>query len=363
MAKRKKEPEIRLPKIKQLPSGAWHTRVLIEDRRVSITKDTYDECVAEYLALKNKITEAKDRQSGKNITLKEAVNKYIDARRGKKSPSTVYGYIRYRDNTFQRMMASNVYKTADRQWQAAIDEEKALGRSPKYIKNAWGLMSAAIAAETGKRPDVILYPKEKKERPYLDPDQIDIFVSAVKGQPIEIPALLCLSSLRRSEVLALKWENVDLKHKVIYVRGSKVRGESGMSVKAQNKTDKSRRPVPIIPPLFDALSAAPRENDFIVTAAPSTLFKYINLVCRENGLPEVGLHGLRHSFASIAYHMGIPEMIAAEIGGWKDLGTMHKIYTHLAEKDITKRAQDFTNYFSPASIKTRQIGNEIGNKK
>ena len=33
MAKRKKEPEIRLPKIKQLPSGAWHTRVLIEDRR------------------------------------------------------------------------------------------------------------------------------------------------------------------------------------------------------------------------------------------------------------------------------------------------------------------------------------------
>lgn len=53
MAKRKKEPEIRLPKIKQLPSGAWRTRIYIDGRTVSITKPTYDECAAEYLAMKH----------------------------------------------------------------------------------------------------------------------------------------------------------------------------------------------------------------------------------------------------------------------------------------------------------------------
>ena len=91
MAKRKKEPEIRLPKIKQLPSGAWHTRVLIEDRRVSITKDTYDKCVAEYLALKNGLVEVREKKDGTDITLEGAVKRYIAAKEGFLSPSTIAG--------------------------------------------------------------------------------------------------------------------------------------------------------------------------------------------------------------------------------------------------------------------------------
>lgn len=74
------------------------------------------------------------------------------------------------------------------------------------------------------------------------------------------------------------------------------------------------------------------------------------------------MHGLRHSFASLAYHMGIPEMMAADIGGWKDLGTMHKIYTHLAERDIAKRSKEFTDYFTPEAMENRKIGNGMGNE-
>ena len=323
MAKRKKEPEIRLPKIKQLPSGAWHTRVYLGGQRTSITRDTYEECLSEYLAVKNGILEAQERPQGQ-LTLGEAVDAYIEntrdlVRRGRRSPST------------------------DARWQAAIDDERKMGRSPKYIKNAWGLMSAAIKKETGKQPKVVLFEKEDNERPFLEPDQIDIFVEAVKGDPVEIPALLCLSSLRRSEMLALTWENIDFANRAIYVRGAKVRGEDGLKLKPQNKTKKSRRPVPMIPPLYDALTAAPKDTEFVVNAATCTLFNRINKICRENNLPEVGMHGLRHSFASLAYHMGIPEMMAADIGGWKDLGTMRKIYTHLAERDIAKRSKEFTD--------------------
>lgn len=368
MGRKKKTPEIRLPKIEQLPSGAWHTRVLVDNCRISITRETYDECVAEYLALKNGVMETKSQGIQNKISLGEAVDAYIDStrdlvRRGRRSPSTVYGYIRYRNNTFQSAMRYNVYTTPDQRWQQAIDEEKKLGRSSKYIKNAWGLMSAAIKKETGRQPEVVLFEREENERPFLEPEQIDIFVEAIKGQPIEIPALLCLSSLRRSEMLGLTWKNVDFANRAIYVRGAKVRGEDGLNLKPQNKTKKSRRPVPMIPPLYDALMAATKDSEFVVNAATCTLFKHINKICQENSLPEVGMHGLRHSFASLAYHMGIPEMMAAEIGGWKDLGTMHKIYTHLAERDIAKRSREFTDYFSPEAIKSRQIGNANGNEK
>ena len=68
---RKKKEEVRLPKIEQLPSGAFHTRVMIGDRRISITKDTRDECVAEYLALKHGVMEAREKEKRGEKTLED----------------------------------------------------------------------------------------------------------------------------------------------------------------------------------------------------------------------------------------------------------------------------------------------------
>lgn len=356
MPKRKTEPKIKAPKIEKLPSGAYHTRVLIDNRRVSITKATEDECLAEYMAIKHGIIEAKPAKDQPYKTLADAVEEYIDARVGKRSPSTIAGYKKNLANTFQGAMKWDVYTTSDRQWQTAIDRERKLGRSPKYIKNAWGLMSAAIEETAGHRPKVMLYPPAPKPRAWLDYEQIKIFVAAIKDTPVEIPALLCLSSLRRSEMIALKWENIDFAHKVIHVQGAIVPGENGgMVEKPQNKTQKSRRTVPLIPPAEEALLRAERKRPYVVTMSVSAIFNQIKKVCEENNLPPVGMHGLRHSFASLAYHLGIPEMIAAEIGGWADLGTMHNIYTHLAESDIANRAQEFQDFF--------KIGNGIGNEK
>ena len=227
MAK-KKQPQIRLPKIEQLPSGQYHTRVLIDGRRVSITKDSHEECVAEYLALKHGVMEAQEKTRRKVKTLEEAVSDYIEARKDYRSPSTIRGYQRYRKNTFQQMMKVNVFTATDEQWQEAIRQEKRNGHSPKYIENAWSLMAFSIQAVTKRRPEVMLYPEEANEREYLDPAQVDIFVQAIKGTDFEIPALLCLSSLRRSELLALKWDKVDFKKKVIYVQGAVVQGENGL---------------------------------------------------------------------------------------------------------------------------------------
>lgn len=347
MGKKKKEPEVRLPAIKQLPSGAWHTRVLIGERRVSITKDTYEECASEYLALKHGVMDAKKKTSSKSKTLSGAVDEYIQARDGILSPATISGYRKDARNTFQQAMRWNVYTTPDARWQEAIRQERKKGRSAKYIKNAWSLMSAAIAEVTGSKPKVMLFPKDGKARQYLKPEQIDIFVAAIKGSPAEIPALLALSSLRRSELLALKWENVDLARQTIKVQGAIVQTETGFVEKTTNKTDRSQRTVPIIPPLLDALNASNRDSEYVVTLGANAIIRRIKKICADNGLPAVCLHGLRHSFASLAYHLQIPEMIAAEIGGWKDLGTMHKIYTHLAEDDIAARAKQLSDYFLP----------------
>jgi integrase len=88
---------------------------------------------------------------------------------------------------------------------------------------------------------------------------------------------------------------------------------------------------------------------------PSAILNGINRVCRSAGLPEVGIHGLRHSFASLAYHLNMPEKIAMQIGGWENDATMKKIYTHVAKSDISKYQSIMQTYY--------QNTNEITNKK
>lgn len=343
--KKAKDPKIRLPKVEQLPSGAYRVRILIGTDRQSITKPTQEECIAEYLALKHKVKEAGERKKTKTVTLEEALQNYIDRRKDKKSPATIKGYEAYKKNRMLRMMDANVYTTTDAQWQAAVDRDfKKL--TDKYAKNVWSFVASAIEEETGRRPSIDLDPPEKAKRPYLEPDEVLTFVEAMKGRTAEIAALLELSSLRVSEVLAVKGTDVDLKNNRIRVQGAAVYGPGGKLVfKDKNKTQASTRYVPIIPPLRDLLEEMDLTDSYLVTMRPAGIYKQINKVCEESNLPQVGNHGLRHSFASLAYHLGIPEKIAMEIGGWEDSKVMHDIYTHLAKKDIAERSKEFTDFF------------------
>lgn len=339
-----KKPELKIPKITKLPSGTYTTQVMVEGKRYRVTADTEEKCAAEAAAIKYRAIEKQKRDRAGILLLEDALDSYIEARQSSLSPSTLLAYSRYRRLCFQSMLRVNIHTASDEQWQAAIRRESK-GRSPKYISNLWGFVSAAIYEATGKRPKVQLPQKVKNERPYLEPEEVTIFVEAVKGKPVEIAALLALSSLRRSEIKALCWKDVDLAKDRIHVHGAVVYGKEGLVHKPQNKTESSDRWIPIIPPLKAALENAQRISDYVVPQSGNWIYLGINDTCRECGLPEVGIHGLRHSFASLAYHLQIPEKIAQEIGGWADDGTMRKIYTHLAQKDIADRAKDFSNFF------------------
>lgn len=341
-----KKKELAIPKITER-AGSFTTQIMVDGVRHRITKDTYEECAAAAAAIKYGAMEAAKREQKGIIRLEDAINAYIDARRGSVSPATIYGYEGYQKNTFQSMMMVNIRTTTDEQWQAAVKRES-VGRSPKYIANAWGMIASAIEEATGNRPKARLPAKEHNQRPFLDPDQVLRFVEAIKGDSIEIAALLALSSLRRSEIKALRWSSIDFEKNAITVAGAAVYAgpSQGIVQKKQNKTSKSRRIVPMIPPLREALLAAERKSDLVITCNGSYMYQRINKICEREGLPKVGVHGLRHSFASLAYHLQIPQKITQEIGGWSDDGVMNRIYTHLAQKDIAARSKDFSNFFA-----------------
>lgn len=341
----KKKPDIKLPVITALPSGAYHTRVYIDGQRISITRPTEQECIAEYMALKYGAKEVAQRKRTGQTTLEDALNAYIAKRKTKSSPATLKGYLAYKKNRLQSMMSANIHETTDAQWQAAVDRDfRKL--SDKYAKNVWSFFASAIEEATGNRPKIDLTPPKRNPRPWLEPEEILVFVEAMKGRTAQIAALLELSSLRVSEVLAVRGTDVDFKNDRIRVHGAAVFGPDGKLIhKEDNKTLASDRYVPLIPPLREVLEDMELTDSYLVKMQPAGIYRQINKVCAANGLPEVGNHGLRHSFASLAYHLGIPEKIAMEIGGWEDSKTMHDIYTHLSKRDIAKRSKQFSDYF------------------
>lgn len=343
---------MKIPKARQLPSGAWFCRVRVDGQDIPITRPTEKEAVAEAMAIKAGVKDA--AKQPRKITLTKAIDDYIEARRNLLSPATIRGYKLIQDNRFQSMMNKDITHITQDQWQRAVNAE-AKRLSAKTLTNSWRFLASVIAEATGQTITIHLPQIIPNERPWLTPEQVTTFVSAVKGSNVEVPALLALSSLRSSELLDLKWEDIDLENKTIRVNGAAVFDENGKLVhKKENKNSTSRRTVPIIPPLEQALRAAPRKREYVVTMTANGVYKAINRICEENGLPKVGIHGLRHSFASLAFHLNMPEQIAMRIGGWANDHTMKKIYTHLAQADVAKHADAFTSFFSTEN--TEQAG-------
>lgn len=352
---------MKTPKARRLPSGQWFCRVRIDDQDIGITKPTEKEAVAEAMAVKAGIKKA-SKKTGKTVT--QAIDDYIESKSNVLSPSTIRGYRIVQRNRFRSVMNRKISDLSEAQWQRFVNDEARLC-SAKTLANAWGLMNTVIKLETGMYLNIRLPQVIPNEHEFLDVDQVQIFLEAIRGNPAEIPALLALSSLRASEILALTWDNVDLKKGWIYVRGSTVPDENGKLVKKkENKTRNSRRDVPIIPPLRTALEAVEGRRGLVYPKTEQNARKRINLACSRAGLPQVGLHGLRHSFASLCVYLGIQPDYAMKIGGWSDYHTMKKIYTHVSNRDLEKASQPLIDFFCENfNEKQDKNGNENGNEK
>lgn len=336
---------MKVPEPRKLPSGNYFIQLRLNGVSVPITAATAKECKRQAELIKAQHRAGKQTVSAAgDITLGCAIENYVSSKSNTLSPSTLRGYSTVRRSYLQPYMGKKIKDIKD--WQRIINDE-AKNRAPKTVKNTWRLL-CSVMRENGIEPPKIVLPQVAPvERPWLEPDQVLEFVNAIKGQPNEIPALLALHSLRRSEILALTWDKIDLRRGIIKITGAAVFDENQkLVVKNTNKNSSSTRTIPImIPSLYDALKAVKDKSGLLVTCNPNTIWAQTNRTCEALGFPKVGVHGLRHSFASLAYHLGWSEQQTMEIGGWSDTATMRKIYTHLASADRLKAQNSMTAFF------------------
>ena len=339
---------MKVPEPRKLKSGTWFCQLRLGGESIPVSAGSAKECKAqaavikaEYLA--GKRPENKAPSSAADLTLKQCVDKYIARYKKALSPSTVRGYektIVRRFKAYHKQIASKI------DFQQMVNDE--IGEvSEKTLQNAWGLVASSLRDAGIHVPSVKLPKVPVKEIPFLQPEEIKPFCKAVAGTSAEIPALLELHGLRRSEALALEWKDIDLKRKLIHIRGAVVRDSDGEYVRKEtNKNRSSTRTIPImIPQLSDALKAVEDKTGRVVVISGDAMNAGVKRACERAGVTGVTNHGLRHSFASLGYHLGISERQLMQLGGWADYHTMHKIYIRVSESSEKAAENKITDFF------------------
>jgi integrase len=167
------------------------------------------------------------------------------------------------------------------------------------------------------------------------------------------PAVLlgAFYGLRRSEILGLRWRNVDLESGVFTICNTVVQ-HGAIIEKPRTKNEASRRALPLAPSVktyLTDLQARQAENaaffqsdytpgDFVVKQADGTPFKpnfitdRFRRIMLKSKLPYIRFHDLRHTAATMLLAQGFSMKEIQEWLGHSDITTTSKIYAHLQFK-------------------------------
>lgn len=216
------------------------------------------------------------------------------------------------------------------------------GLSPKTINNHLTVLrkalSLAVEDELIEVMPRIKWMKARKPKfDYLDFEEADRLVEAADGQWRTMIILALRTGVRQSEILGLRWDDVDLKRGQIQVNQGNWRGHIDTPKGGRSRT------IPLSPQARDALKEHRHLKGECVfcqeDGSPLTdgQCKWpLWSACRNAGLRRIGWHVLRHTFASHLVMRGVSLKAVQELLGHTTI-EMTMRYAHLSP-DVGREA-------------------------
>jgi integrase len=232
------------------------------------------------------------------------------------------------------------------------------GKAASTRRNAYAALRAAMddAVANGL---LATNPVLKVKRPRashteaasLEPDEVRrLLAGAATLRYGVVLRFIVGTGLRRGESLALRWQDVDLDRAEAVVRGSLVRQDGILQVIAP-KTARSRRKVSLSPAMTAllqsrrALQAEERlasanlweQTGYVFTTEfggpvdPRNLLRTVRLACVKADLPQIGVHTLRHTYATTALLNGVPVHVVSRNLGHSSIVITVDTYGHVTD--------------------------------
>jgi integrase len=251
--------------------------------------------------------------------------------------------------------------------QDLADRLLAEGLDPSTVRNTL-MPIRAIYRRAISRGDLAVNPTTMLELPALrgrreriaSPSEAAELIAALPEGDRALWATALYAGLRRGELLALRWQDVDLATGVIRVERSWDIAE-GRAVEPKSRA--GRRSVPIASLLRDHLVehklATGRDEGLVFGRSAMAPFDSTTLVRRarvawaDAGLDSIGLHECRHTFASLMIAAGVNAKALSSYLGHASVTITYDRYGHLMPGNEREAADLLDAYLARADTSAR----------
>lgn len=340
------------------------------------TKMEVVEKMNQYRAL---LKECPSIHEASDITVKDWLKIYLrDYKAGNNAirATTLYNYESYLinhvypnigDKTLDKLTTTDVQRLYTHLYKAGRVDGKG-GLNPKTVNRIHTILGSAMeqALKNGlvSKNVVKLTEKakaiEKEIKPFTK-EELERILKFAKEEWV-YPAILlaAYTGLRRSEVLAITWDDVDLNAGILNVKqGFTMQPDRETGIVKHDfsptKTEKSKRDIPLLPIVIEALKQRKVRQQELRLLSGSSAYNPLNLVfankdgtaltpssfywnfkriMKASGLnQEGGLHRLRHTFATTLLREGAKIENVQKLLGHSTISTTIDIYRHVDIED------------------------------
>lgn len=332
----------KLPTPQLLPSGQYRCRVMVGGQRVSVVDEDPRAAQAKAVALQAGLMEQEKKPI--NLTVSEAVARYVESKNVVLSPSTIAGYDKIKKNLMKSIKDIKLEDLTQEKVQRWVNDLSKT-RTPKTVANAHGLLSAVLDEYKPNMRLITTLPQKIKHEVQI-PSEADLMAIArgCVGTKYELPIILAIwLGLRQSEILGLTWDCID--GDVLSVKHAIVMGEDG-PVEKGTKTYSGTRKISLPQYLIDLIESQPKAGEHIINMSAKSVYSGFSRICEKASVPHYRFHDLRHLNASAMLAAGVPDKYSMKRMGHATNNMLKTVYQHTI-KEKEKQYDDAINkYFS-----------------
>lgn len=299
----------------------------------------------------------------KDITVSQWLNTWMnDVVKLSRAATTVYAYQQMIDNHIAPALGKTpLQRLTPLQLQQYYADKIREGKiSTNTVRKHHDLLNTALGYAV-KQGLILSNPAERVEAPkvkrpeihYYSLEQLETLLTLCEGTRLEVLIKLAgYLGLRREEIMGLTWDCVDFEHRKIEIREVRTMAAAQVITKGP-KTQSSSRTLYMPGAVEDVLKREQEKRNSYRQALggdyqdsgyvfahedgrpvrPNYASELFKKFIEDNGLPPITLHGLRHTFASVANSKGIPIYDIGKALGHSSTATTSEIYTHMLDRD------------------------------
>ena len=198
----------------------------------------------------------------------------------------------------------------------------------------------------------------------LNEYEVQFLLSETKNTEIYIPILIAVGTgLRRGEILALTWNDIDFENKTLIVNKELIRTKNELSVTTP-KTQKSNRIISLSNTIIEELKKLQynqkiqkqflkdsyNDNNLVVCNyqgnyySPDRLNHLFKKQIKKLNLPDIRFHDLRHTHASLLLKEKVPAKVISDRLGHSTISITMNLYSHIYDSTNIEVAENFDKY-------------------